>query len=98
MLNFRIVTLSVVLVFAFVLGTSPALAATTTQSSNAPQACTNGAASQALGVEDGLLSLLTERVSSDPNPVAEIIRSGDYAVHIDNSSQATHIAYERNIC
>ena len=98
MLNRRIVTISVVLIFTMVLGVTPVVAATTTQSSNALEACTYGSAAHALGVEGGLLSLLNAQGSNNPDPIAEIIRSGDYSVGIGHSSQATDVAYDQINC
>jgi len=94
----RIVTVSILLVFTLVLGVTPALAAPIIQSANVAEACTGGTASHALGVDGGLLSLLYAQSSTTPDPVAEIIRSGDFSVSTDNSSQVTHVAYIQVDC
>ncbi|MGE5249041.1 MAG: hypothetical protein ACM3QS_02410 [Bacteroidota bacterium] len=78
MLNIRTVTLSAVVVLVLALAAFPVLAAAGTfgaQPEGTSAACGSGRASPVLGVEGGLLSLLTRRAGADVGPAAGIVES-----------------------
>ena len=95
MLNYRTLVLTVVLVLILTLGVSPALAARHLWEANP---CERYGPSNTLGVEGGLLSLLNTGGSLNPDPIAQIIGSGAYSVHLVLNEQAAHITYIRSHC
>jgi len=97
MLIVRSLTLSVVLLLMLALAFVPTSAATI-QAIDEVEMCSNGAAVHALGIEGGLLSLLTSRSNPQIDPVGEIVKNGTFTIYFVQNQGTLHLAYQSKNC
>lgn len=98
MFTARVLTLSSILFLVLASAFVPAHATFDPISRDSLAICSSEANLQTLGVEGGLLSLLTSRSNPASNPVAEIIANGTAVIAFAGASSTTRVAFQPKTC